>query len=622
MPVGGKKAEPKEELKLNYGSIQVEVADDADVKVKAAGIALGGLATGDFDRWAGPAFRFADGQASAPPEGKVWKVVQGGSAPFAVVVELGDDGKGTLLPILVSKTKLAKTTITAPVVDAVLEKGAQVWVGDATCNRIDIATVESVNKDGSVLLTSTTTLYQTGNPIDTKVPIVVLWLVLGSLFFTLKMGFINVRAFTHALSVVKGDYDNPEDEGEITHFQALSSALSATVGLGNIAGVAIAVSLGGPGALFWMIMAGSLGMTSKFVECTLGQLYRRVNKDGVVLGGPMQYLKVGLAEFADEKLEGGSQAMLKTLGTGLAWVFAIMCIGGSFGGGNMFQGNQTFSLFKEQIPSIAEYDWAFGLVLSVLVGLVIIGGIKRIGAAASFLVPTMVGGYMLAGLYILVVNAGEIPWAIGVIVGEAFTPDAGFGGMVGVLILGFKRAAFSNEAGVGSAAIAHSAAATDEPVREGIVALLGPFIDTIVVCTMTGLVIVITRAYQVDGIGDGVLLTSLAFKSALPWFPWLLTVAVALFAFSTMISWSYYGERCATMLFGENASLPYRLVYCVFAFLGPVLTAHNVVGFSDLMILGMAFPNILGVALLSGKVKSHLNDYWGRYKAGEIHKTK
>jgi len=618
MAQGGSAPTQKTVVVTDYDGISVTL-DGEQAVVQPKELALAGWAAEDFANWAGAKFVLADGSDATPADGKTWKILQGGSVPFPVVVELIDDTKGTVVATAVKKSLLTTRVEQAPAAAATVAKGATVWVGSSKCERADVATVAEVFADGSAMVTSTTTEQVTSNPTNRKVPVVVLWLVLGALFFTLRMGFINIRAFGHAIAVVKGDYDNPDDEGEISHFQALSSALSATVGLGNIAGVAIAVSTGGPGAIFWMIIAGALGMSSKFVECTLGQMYRKVDKRGAVLGGPMQYLKAGLAEVADESMQGGNQAMMKTLGTGLATVFALMCIGGSFGGGNMFQGNQAFKQIAERVPGLADYGWAFGLVLAVLVGLVIIGGIQRIGAAASFLVPTMCGVYILAGLYILVVNASEIPWAISVIVGEAFTPQAGLGGLIGVLILGFQRAAFSNEAGVGSASIAHSAAATDEPVREGVVALLEPFIDTIVVCTMTGLVVVITRAYQVDGVG-GVVLTSLAFKSAISWFPWVLTVAVALFAFSTMISWSYYGERCATALFGEGASMPYRMVFCVFAFLGPVLTAENVVTFSDLMILGMAFPNILGLYILSGKVKRALDDYWGKVQSGEMKK--
>jgi|GEM_PF-21801 len=553
------------------------------------------------------------------------------------------------------------------------------------------------------------------NPENRQFPLVVIWLVLGAIYFTLRMQFINLRGFTHAVEVLKGDYDDPEDEGEISHFQALSAALSATVGLGNIAGVAIAVGLGGPGAVFWMVMAGFLGMSSKFTECSLGQMYRTVDTNGNVLGGPMRYLHAGLAELGKPRL-----------GRALAVIFAVMCIGGSLGGGNMFQANQSAAAVGKVVPiiggervetvvvldrdntgaMIASMDainvpkdtnlsvtdvngdsisfrtteagiipantessepipvlstdggrvvlasdaawsvariagvsagttsdgvavdagtkdrlWLYGVILMGFVGLVILGGIKRIGAAAGRIVPAMCGIYILAGAWILLTNASAVGPAFMKIISEAFTPAAvGYGGLIGVLVQGFKRAAFSNEAGTGSASIAHSAAATSEPVREGIVALLEPFIDTLIVCTMTGLVVVITGTYLTHA-GDGVLMTSAAFESVLPWFPLVLSLAVMLFAFSTMISWSYYGERCATYLFGPKASTPYKLLFLACVFIGTVLPLGNVLDFSDLMILGMAFPNIFGLVLLSGLVKKALDKYWTSLKNGEFKKV-
>jgi len=443
------------------------------------------------------------------------------------------------------------------------------------------------------------------NPENIKVPIVVAWLVFGAVFFTLRMMFINLRGVGHAVLVTMGRYDDPDHEGEISHFQALSSALSATVGLGNISGVAIAIGIGGPGAVFWMWVAGFLGMSSKFTECTLGQMYRVTKPDGTVSGGPMHYLDKGLAEMG-----------LGPLGKVLSILFALMCIGGSFGGGNMFQANQSFEAVSRVVPGISDYAWLYGLMLMVLVGIVIIGGIKRIGAAASIVVPVMCGIYMLAGLYILVLHASELPQAFGAIVGQAFSPEAGMGGLFGVLAIGFQRASFSNEAGVGSASIAHSAAATDEPVREGIVALLEPFIDTILVCSVTALVVVLTGVKVPSGQGIGP--TMDAFGSVLPWFPYVLAFAAMMFAFSTMVSWSYYGESCATFLFGDGARLPYRVLFLAFVFIGSVLELGNVLTFSDLMILGMAFPNILGALLLSGKVKAALDAYMADLKSGKF----
>ncbi len=466
-----------------------------------------------------------------------------------------------------------------------------------------------------VLLDVTTTTRKEAfpNPNGLNIPVVVAWLVFGACFFTLRMAFVNLRAFPHAIKVTMGAYDDPEEEGEISHFQALSSALSATVVLGNIAGVAVAVGAGGPGAVFWMIVAGFLGMSSKFTECTLGQMYRITRPDGSVSGGPMHYLDKGLEELG-----------LRPLGKLLAVTFAVMCVGGSLGGGNMFQANQSFAAVFDVLTSYGLVQASaqttasvvYGLVLAGLVGVVIIGGIKRIGRAAEIIVPVMVGIYLLAGIAVLVANAAHVPAAFGTIFSEAFTPQAGLGGMAGVLVQGFRRAAFSNEAGVGSASIAHSAATTQYPVREGIVALLEPFIDTIVVCTMTGVVVVVTGAYKQPG--DGVLMTSNAFASVLPWFPIVLSLAVLLFAFSTMISWSYYGERCAIWMFGDVVRTPYRLFFLVCVFFGSVFNLGPVLDFSDLMILGMAFPNILGAILLSGKVKAAFDDYWKRLGRGEF----
>jgi len=447
---------------------------------------------------------------------------------------------------------------------------------------------------------------------DLQLPIIVFWLIACATFFTLRFGFINLRAFKHAWVVTTGHYDDPDDPGEVTHFQALSSALSATVGLGNIAGVAVAVAVGGPGAVFWMIVAGFFGMSSKFVECTLGQMYREIGKDGRILGGPMRYLDRGLEQIG-----------LPRLGRFLAILFALMCIGGSFGGGNMFQANQSYAQVADVLPFFSG-PWgalAYGILLSFLVGIVIVGGIRRIGQVAGFIVPLMCGVYLVAGIFIIFTNSDQLVPALTKIIGEAFSPQAGLGGMLGVLVTGFRRAAFSNEAGVGSASIAHSAAATDEPVREGIVALLEPFIDTIIVCTMTGLVVVITGAYE-DGTEEGVLMTSKAFATVLPWFPKVLSLAVFLFAFSTMISWSYYGERCWSFVFGEQFSMVYKMLFLGFVVLGSVLKLGNVIDFSDLMILAMSFPNMLGAILLSGKVGQALKSYWSRYKSGEMQPTR
>ncbi len=440
-------------------------------------------------------------------------------------------------------------------------------------------------------------------------PAVVTWLVVAAVFLTLRMGFINLRAFKHAIAVTRGRYTNPDEPGDVSHFEALSTALSATVGLGNIAGVAIAVSLGGPGATFWMIVAGLLGMSTKFTECTLGQAYRELDAQGHVLGGPMQYLAKGLAERG-----------AAGLGRVLAVLFALLCIGGSFGGGNSFQVNQSMNALQETVPILADNGWAYGLIMTVLVGIVIIGGIRRIANVANKVVPLMAIVYVTGALIVILMNLSRTPAALASIVQQAFTPSAAYGGFIGVLVVGFQRAAFSNEAGAGSAPIAHSAARTDYPVREGIVALLEPFIDTVVICTMTALVIVFSGAYENPLYADlverraGAALTSRAFGEHLAFFPYVLSFAVFLFAFSTMISWSYYGERCAVWLFGLKASLPYKLVFLVFVFLGSIVTSTNILDFGDLMILGMAFPNLLGVYILSGKVRSLLDEYWTKYR--------
>lgn len=454
--------------------------------------------------------------------------------------------------------------------------------------------------------------------LGVKIPFVVVWLMAGAVFFTLRMGFINVRGFWHAIRLTRGDYDNPDEPGEVSHFQALASALSATVGLGNIAGVAIAVGTGGPGATFWMVVVGLLGMSSKFTECTLGQMYRKVANDGTVSGGPMHYLRDGLAEMG-----------LKPLGQALAFVFAILCVGASFGGGNAFQVGQSLDAIRQDVPILDQHPWIYGIIMAVLAGAVIIGGIKSIGAVASKIVPTMCLAYVLMCLFILLENATQIPAAVASIFQGAFTLKAGLGGAIGVMIIGIKRAVFSNEAGVGSAAIAHSAAKTTEPVSEGIVALLEPFIDTVVVCTMTALVIIITGVYDADRYPEyvtlvasdsGAALTTAAVSGehGLFWFKYVLYLAVILFAYSTLISWSYYGERSWTKLFGPKSSMAYKVLFLIFTVLGSIVTTGNILAFSDLLILGMALPNILGLALLSGRVRRALDEYWGKYQRGEL----
>jgi len=505
----------------------------------------------------------------------------------------------------------------------------------------------------------------------TSIPLIIVFLLLGGIFFTIRYAFVNIRLFRHALSVVRGTYDNPDDHGEISHFQALTSALSATVGLGNIAGVAVAISQGGPGAVFWMWIVAFFGMSSKFSSCTLAQMYRRITVEAKdhgsadeshasapghpqhVLGGPMVYLSEGIKDVLGPAW--------KPFGTFLAGLFAFFAIMGSLGGGNMFQGNQTFAIFGDVIfeqrvenkgalldrieagDEIAaaelaaaevdartrqselkkKYAWVGGLIMMILVGLVIVGGIKRIGAVTSKLVPAMCLFYVGVCLIIVLSNAGEIPAMLASIFAGAFSSEAiSWGGIMGVLVIGVKRGAFSNEAGLGSASIAHSAAKTNEPVREGVVAMIGPFIDTIVVCTMTALAILITGAHEAGSSGsfsnEGVGITASAFCSLSPSLTYLLAIAVFIFAYSTMISWSYYGERACEYLFGHKGIWSYRVVFLIFVFISPMISLTNVIDFTDLLILSMAYPNILGMIILSGKVSEKSKDYIRRLKAGEM----
>lgn len=443
-----------------------------------------------------------------------------------------------------------------------------------------------------------------GNPV--KIPIVLALLGVSALILTIVFGFLNVRGLGKSIRTIKGKYSSPDDPGEITHFQALSAALSATVGLGNIAGVAIAISLGGPGATFWMIVVGLLGMTTKFCECTLGVKYREIDANGKVHGGGMYYLSKGFAEL-------GAAGFGKVL----AVLFAIFCVFGSFGAGNMFQGNQAF----EQMVFISGGEdswfvgkgWVFGLGLAVLVGLVIIGGIKSIGKVTSKLVPFMCGIYVICALYIILSRAGDIPAAFSAIINGAFSSEAAFGGFIGVLIQGMKRAAFSNEAGFGSAPIAHAAVKTRKPASEGYVALLEPFIDTVVVCTMTALVIIISGTAIDPGAGwsQAISVTSGSFESVISWFPYVLFAAVVLFAFSTMISWSYYGQTAWAYLFGRSkqAEVIYKAIFCGFIVIGASVNLGSVLKFSDAMVFAMCFPNFIGIYFLLPKVKEEVRIY-------------
>ncbi len=460
----------------------------------------------------------------------------------------------------------------------------------------------------------------------TTFPWIVMWLVIAATVFTLYFGFIQFRAFPHSISLVKGDYSDPNDAGEVSHFQALATALSGTVGLGNIAGVAVAVGIGGPGATFWMILAGLMGMASKFTECTLGVKYRNEYDDGTVSGGPMYYMTKG---FAERGLPAGKF---------MAVLFSIFCILGALGGGNMFQANQAHA----QISNVVgDYPgWITGLVFAGIVFAVIVGGLKSIAKVTEKVVPIMGVLYVLTALVILIMNYNMIGWAFGEIFVGAFTGAGVAGGMVGALIQGFKRAAFSNEAGVGSAAIAHSAVRTKEPITEGFVSLLEPFIDTVVICTMTALVIIITgqlvsdpntglylldegasTIQTVEG-NKGVALTSAAFSSAIPFFKYILAIAVILFAFSTMISWSYYGLKAWTFLFGEGQGkeLAFKIIFCIFVVIGASASLGPVIDFSDAAIFAMAVVNIVALYFLMPVVKGELDSYLSRLKSGEIKK--
>lgn len=450
-------------------------------------------------------------------------------------------------------------------------------------------------------------------PGEAKFPFIVAWLLVGAVYFTFRMGFINLRMFRHAYHILRGRYQVPGAQGEVSSFQALTAALSATVGLGNIAGVAIAVSYGGPGATFWMIVAGLLGMTAKFTEATLAQTYREIRPDGRMMGGAMEYLSRGLAE----------KGWART-GRGLAILFCVLTIGASLGGGNAFQVSQSLTAVKQQVPIFAELPWLYGVIIGLLVGIVIIGGIRRIARTAETIVPVMVAVYLLACIWIILAHAAEVPAVLALIVTEAFNLEAGIGGLMGVIVQGFQRAAFSSEAGLGSAAIAHAAARVAYPVRQGIVALMEPFIDTVVICTMTALVIVITGVYndaqyaELVKAKEGAALTSVAFGSVISWFPVILSISVVLFAYSTMIAWSYYGERCWAFLFGERSSIVYRVIFVLFIIVGSVTSATNILDFSDLMLLSMALPNLIGLYVLQDKVRDALREYIAQLHSGEL----
>ena len=490
-----------------------------------------------------------------------------------------------------------------------LKIGQQIVVGGS------VYVIKTVDDDDSLTIANssiaTFTEVTFGNPSMRPFPIVVLWLMFGALFFTFKLRFINFTGVKHSIDLLRGKFDDPEaktSKEELTRVQALSTALSGTVGLGNIASVAVAISIGGPGATFWMIVAGLLGMASKFTEVALGVKYREIDDNGVIHGGPMYYLKSGLAK-----------RNLGVLGKFLAVVFAVLLIGASLGGGNMFQANQAFAQLQNSFPSLVGHGAEVGVVLAILVGVVIIGGVKSIAQVTERIVPLMAGVYVLAALVIIFINYTQIIPSVELIISNAFSAPALKGGVIGVLIIGFQRAAFSNEAGIGSSAIAHSAAKTTEPISEGFVALIEPFIDTVLICTITAFVIIITGRYEGYEL-QGAELTSSAFGSAISWFPHLLTVAILLFAFSTMISWSYYGLKAWTYIFGKTkrSEIIFKVVYLSMIVVGAASSLGVVLTFSDMMILSMAVPNVIGLLIMSSEIKEDLKSYMKRIKSGEI----
>ena len=448
---------------------------------------------------------------------------------------------------------------------------------------------------------------------ESQLPLIVVWLIAGALYFTFYLKLINVRGFTHAIRIVLGKEDKTDTApGEISHFRALTTAVSGTVGVGNITHVAVAISIGGPGATFWLIVAGFLGMASKFVECTLGVKYRQVNADGSVSGGPMYYMDKGLAE-----------RNMPRLGKAMAWYYAVCIVVGCLGVGCMFQANQAYVQFVNVTGGaegfFASRGWLFGSILALLTGLVIIGGIKSIARVTSKLVPFMALLYVGTALVVIGANFSAIPSAVSAIITNAFTPEGVTGGVIAVLILGFRRAAFSNEAGIGSSAIAHATVKTDEPLTQGFVAMLEPFIDTVVICTITALVIILTvydPAMLNEGTIRGVELTSSAFASVIPWFPSVLAVVGMLFAYSTMISWSYYGLEGFVYMFGskQRTKRIFNAVFCLFVVVGCTVQLDTVLDFSDAMIFAMALANMLALYLLGPDVKRELDAYWTKLK--------
>ncbi len=434
-----------------------------------------------------------------------------------------------------------------------------------------------------------------------SVPFIVCWLLLAGLLFTLYFNFLNVRYFKRAIKVAFGKYDDENHPGEITHFQSFTAAMSGTIGLGNIAGVAVAISLGGPGAMIWMILTAFFGMTLKFVEVSLGHKYRVIHNDGTVSGGAIRYLSKGIGDCGFPRI-----------GKFLAVTFAICCIGGSFGGGNMFQANQAFQQIVEASGGINSplYNkgWIGGIVFAFVVGIIIFGGIKSIGKVTEKLVPLMAIVYILSCLLIILNNFFILPETIKLIFTSAFSLEATTGGVIGSMIAGIKRAVFSNESGIGSAPIAYAPAKSDNHLNTGFMSLLSPFVDSIIVCSMTALVIVITGVYETGEGIQGVELTSRAFESFFDWFPIILAIAITLFALSTLITWSYYGLRCWTYLFGMSLTSKYsfKLIFLTFTVIGTSMNLGSVINFSDSMIFAMSIPNIIGLYFLSSGIKRDL----------------
>lgn len=453
-------------------------------------------------------------------------------------------------------------------------------------------------------------LHPNGDVKTSTIPFIVVWLILGSIFFTLRLKFVNIRGFRHSLDLARGKYDDPNAPGTITHFQAMATAVSATVGLGNIAGVAVAISLGGAGATFWMFLAGFFGMSLKFAECTLGVKYRFIDHEGRIFGGPMNYLRYGL-----------EKQNLKRLGKFLAILFAVLGVGASFGGGNMLQSNQAFKIVSEQIPILQGQGFWFGIGFALLVGAVIIGGIKSIAKVTAKVVPIMALLYVIGCLVVIGYNIEFLGGAFVAIFDGAFSAQAMKGGFIGVLIIGLQRAAFSSEAGVGSAAIAHSASKTNHPVADGFTSLIEPLIDTMLVCTMTALVLIFTGKHETSTGMGGVELTADAFGTVISWFPAVLAVAVFLFAFSTMVSWSYYGMRSWSYLFGRSKKLElvYKVLYLVFVVLGASVSLGAVLSFADMMILAMSFPNIIGLYIMAPEISADMKIYWQKLKEGKLY---